>query len=57
MAIIYFNEDTHNMKYYDDYIGHMDIYQLGQFDGENDRDRITYAVRLEECYPETIGSY
>jgi len=51
-----FSEDTHNMNYYDDYIGNMDIYQLGASGGEGDRDRITYAVRLEEVYPETIGS-
>jgi len=51
-----FSEDSHNMNYYDDYIGHMDIYQLGASSGEGDRDRITYAVRLEEVYPETIGS-
>jgi len=51
-----FDEDTHNIRYYDDYIGHMDIYQLGASGGEGDRDRITYAVRLEEVYPETIGS-
>ena len=24
--------ETHNMNYYDDYVGSMDIYQLGQFD-------------------------
>jgi len=51
-----FSEDTHNMNYYDDYVGHMDIYQLGASGGEGDRDRITYAVRLEEVYPETIGA-
>ena len=51
-----FSEDSHNMNYYDDYVGHMDIYQLGASGGEADRDRITYAVRLEEVYPETIGS-
>ena len=51
-----FSEDTHNLNYYDDYIGHMDIYQLGASGGEGDRDRITYAVRLEEVYPETVGS-
>jgi len=51
-----FSEDSHNMNYYDDYIGHMDIYQLGASSGAGDRDRITYAVRLEEVYPETIGS-
>lgn len=51
-----FSEDSHNMNYYDDYVGHMDIYQLGASGGDGDRDRITYAVRLEEVYPETIGS-
>ena len=51
-----FSEDSHNMNYYDNYVGHMDIYQLGASGGEGDRDRITYAVRLEEVYPETIGA-
>ena len=48
---------THNMKYYDDYVGTMDIFQLGSFAAEQDRDRVTYAVRLYEVYPQTIGSY
>jgi len=52
-----FNRNTHNMNYYDDYTGSVDIFQLGSFDAENDRDRATYAVRLYECYPATIGSY
>jgi len=52
-----FNRDTHNLNYYDEYTGSVDIFQLGSFDAENDRDRVTYAVRLYECYPETIGSY
>ena len=51
-----FNYQTHNMNYYDDYIGSVDIFQLGQFESENDRDRVTYAVRLYEVYPQTIGS-
>ena len=51
-----FDIDTHNMEYYDDYVGTMDIYQLGQFAAEGDRDRITYAVRLYEVFPQTIGS-
>jgi len=52
-----FNRDTHNLNYYDEYTGSVDIFQLGSFDSENDRDRVTYAVRLYECYPQTIGSY
>ena len=48
---------THNINYYDDYVGSMDIMQLGQFDAKGDDDaRVTYAVRLHEVYPQTIGS-
>ena len=50
------NINTHNMNYYDEYVGTMDIYQLGSFSAEKDRDRTTYAVRLYEVYPQTIGS-
>ena len=57
------NIKTHHMNYYDNYIGSMDIFQLGQFDIKQD-DRqyqvdnasVTYAVRLHEVYPQTIGS-
>jgi hypothetical protein len=50
--------NNHNMKFYDDYVGSMDIMQLGQFDSKQDDDaRVTYAVRLFEVYPQTIGSY
>jgi|TARA_B110000908_G_scaffold133193_1_gene156993 hypothetical protein len=52
-----FDRNSHDMHYYDEYTGSVDIFQLGSFDAENDRDRVTYAVRLNECYPETIGSY
>ena len=51
-----FNYQTHNMNYYDDYVGSMDIMQLGQFESEQDKDRLTYAVRLYEVYPQTIGA-
>jgi hypothetical protein len=47
---------THNMNWYDDYVGTMDIFQLGSYSAEQDRDRVTYAVRLYEVYPQTIGS-
>ena len=45
------------MNYYDEYTGSVDIMQLGSFEADNDRDRVTYMVRLYECYPQTIGSY
>ena len=48
---------SHNLDYYDNYVGSMDIMQLGQFDSKQDDDaRVTYAVRLFEVYPQTIGS-
>ena len=51
-----FNNETHDMKYYDDYVGSIDILQLGQFDAKGDDDaRVTYAVRLFEVYPQTIS--
>ena len=51
---------THNLKYYDNYIGSMEIYQLGQYretdkESPDDNYRMTYGVRLHEVYPETIG--
>jgi hypothetical protein len=42
------NPATHKARYYDEYIGHMDIYQLG---GKGR----TYGIRCEEVYPATIG--
>jgi hypothetical protein len=51
-----FNSETHDSKYYDDYVGSIDIFQLGQFDAKADDDaRVTYAVRLYEVYPQTIS--
>jgi len=44
-----FNSVTHKMKYYEDYIGEMDIYQL---DNEGEK---SYGIRCEEVYPATIG--
>jgi len=52
-----FDINSHNMNYYEEYTGSVDIMQLGSFEAENDRDRVTYMVRLYECYPQTIGSY
>lgn len=53
-----FDLNSHNMNYYDEYTGSVDIMQLGSAGPEaSDRDRVTYMVRLYECYPQTIGSY
>ena len=51
-----YNLETHDMNYYDDYVGTMDILQLGAFESNDDRDRVTYGVRLYEVYPSTLGS-
>lgn len=58
-----FNSDTHNMNFYQNYIGQMDIYQLStimKYDDDADlalpTTEITYAVRLYEVYPETIST-
>ena len=48
-------EHTHKANYYDDYIGKMQIYQLGA-DSEIGRDMPTYAVEAMEVYPTEIGS-
>ena len=51
-----FDGETHDMRYYDDYVGSIDIFQLGQFDAKADDDaRVTYAVRLYEVYPQIIS--
>ena len=57
------NLNSHNLSYYNDYVGSMDIMQLGEFDIEQkngqeqlDNASVTYGVRLFEVYPQTIGS-
>jgi hypothetical protein len=50
-----FDFTTHNMNYYDTYVGSIDILQLGQYEAAMDKDRVTYGVRLHECYPQTIS--
>jgi len=48
-------EHTHKANYYDNYIGKMQIYQLGA-DSEVGRDMPTYAVEAMEVYPQQIGA-
>jgi hypothetical protein len=47
---------THKANYYDEYVGSMEIYQLGSFDGEGDRDVPTYGIKATEVYPTTIAA-
>ena len=44
-----FNTDTYDINYYKEYIGSVDIFAL------NDKDESQYGIRLEECFPDTIG--
>jgi hypothetical protein len=48
-------EHTHKANYYDNYIGKMQIYQLGA-DSEISRDMPTYAIEAMEVYPTNIGA-
>ena len=50
-----YNNQTGLFNFYKEYIGDIDIFQLGQFDTKNDRDDATYGVRLREAYPTQIS--
>jgi hypothetical protein len=50
-----YNNQTGLFNFYKEYIGDIDIFQLGQFDDTNDRDSATYGVRLREAFPTQIG--
>ena len=49
------NTISHKANYYDNYIGKMEIYQLGS-DNETFQDAPTYAIQATEVYPEKIGT-
>ncbi len=50
-----YNNQTGLFNFYKEYIGDIDIFQLGSFDDTNDRDSATYGVRLREAFPTAIG--
>jgi len=50
------NNLTNEAKYYDDYTGKMQIYQLGSLDGEGDRDVPTYGIEAIEVFPQTLSA-
>ncbi len=50
-----YNNQTGMFNFYKEYISDLDIFQLGQFADLNDRDSVTYGVRLRECFPSAIG--
>ena len=50
-----FSSTTHNFNYYDNYVAPIDIMALGSFASRDERDDVTYAVRLMGAYPKTIS--
>ena len=50
-----YNNQTGMWNFYKEYIGNVDIFQLGQFEALNDRDSATYGVRMREAFPSAIG--
>ena len=49
------NNITHKAGYYDDYIGKLQVFQLGSLDGAGDRDVPTYCIECTEVYPTKIS--
>ena len=50
-----YNNQTGMWNFYKEYIGNVDVFQLGQFEALNDRDSATYGVRMREAFPSAIG--
>ena len=50
-----FSSTTHNFNYYDNYVAPIDIMALGSFASRDERDDVTYAVRLMGAYPKKIS--
>ena len=50
-----FSNLTHNINYYNDYVSPVHIMALGNYASRQERDDVTYAVRLLDCYPKTIS--
>ena len=51
-----YSNSTFNFNYYNDYVTPMNILQLGNYASQNERDDVTYAVKLFDCYPKTVGA-
>ena len=50
------SSQSHNIGYYDDYVSDINIFQLGSFGSRQERDDVTYAVKLYDCFPQTISA-
>ena len=51
-----FSNQSHNFNFYDNYVSDVNIFQLGQFASRNEREDVTYAVKLFDCFPKTISA-
>ena len=51
-----YSTTSFNFNYYNDYVTPINILQLGNYASQNERDDVTYAVKLFDCYPKTIGT-
>ena len=51
-----FSNQSHNFNFYDNYVSDVNIFQLGQFASRNERDDVTYAVKLFDCFPKMISA-
>jgi hypothetical protein len=51
-----FSPVSNNYNFYDNYVSDINIFQLGSFESRNERDDMTYAVKLFDCYPKTIST-
>ena len=51
-----YSNTTFNFNYYNDYVSPVNILQLGNYASQNERDDVTYAVKLFDCFPKTIGA-
>ena len=50
-----YSNTTFNFNYYNDYVSPVNILQLGNYASQNERDDVTYGVRLFDLYPKTIS--
>jgi hypothetical protein len=50
-----FSTSSFNYNYYKNYVSDIRIYQLGQFASRQERDDVTYAVQLYDCFPSNIS--
>lgn len=50
-----FSTQSHNFNFYDNYVSDVNIFQLGQYASRAERDDVTYAVKLFDCFPKIIG--